>query len=310
MSTLRAESTARGPRRSAASSRRPARAAAACIAAVALATLALAAPGSARAADAPSPDGDAPLVVCADPGNMPYSNVHGEGFENRIAHIVADDLHMPLMFEWNEQRRGFLRRGINADSCDLLLDVPAGLEGARTLAPVWTSSYVFLTRRDRLLRLSGFDDPALKDLRIGVQAVGADGYNTPPSEALALRGIVQHVEGYPMVDVSTVENPVARMVDDVAKGTLDVAILWGPFAGWFAKEHGDALAIAPVTADPRQPGLAFTYAMAPAVRRGHDALAARVQAAFDRHAGEIRAVLADYGVPLVAPPAATVASSP
>jgi quinoprotein dehydrogenase-associated probable ABC transporter substrate-binding protein len=278
----------------------------------ALLALALAATGAARAADTPATPGDAgpPLVVCADPANMPYSNVHGEGFENRIAHLVADDLHMPVMFEWNEQRRGFVRRGLNADSCDLLLDVPAGLEGTRTLKPVWTSSYVFLTRRDRHLHLAGFDDPALKDLRIGVQAVGADGYNTPPTQALALRGIVQHVEGYPMVDVSTVEDPVARMVDDVSRGTLDVAIMWGPFAGWFAKTRGDQLEVVPVTADARQPGLAFAYAMAPAVRRGDDAFAARVQAAFDRHAPEIRAVLADYGVPLVAPPAATVASAP
>jgi len=288
---------------------RPSTPRAARLAAGAFAVLAWAAAGAARGADAPAPASDAPLVVCADPGNMPYSNVHGEGFENRIAHIVADDLHVPVMFEWNDQRRGFLRRGLNAGSCDLMLDVPAGLEGTRTLAPTWTSSYVFVTRRDRHLRLSGFDDPALKDLHIGVQAVGADGYNTPPSQALGLRGLVQHVEGYPMTDLSTVENPVARAVADVASGTLDVAILWGPFAGWFAKAHGDALELRPVTADPRQPDLAFAYAMAPAVRRGNDVLAARVQAAFDRHASEIRAVLADYGVPLVAPAAATVAAS-
>ncbi|HEX4510200.1 MAG TPA: quinoprotein dehydrogenase-associated putative ABC transporter substrate-binding protein [Burkholderiaceae bacterium] len=273
----------------------------------------LAASGPARAADArsmPAVASAAPLVVCADPNNMPYSNVHGEGFENRIAHIVGDDLHVPVMFEWSEQRRGFLRRSLNADACDLMLDVPAGLEGARTLAPVWSSTYVFLTRRDRHVHLAGFDDPALKDLRIGVQAVGADNYNTPPSEALALRGIVQHVQGYPMTDVSSVEDPVARMVDDVAAGNLDVAILWGPFAGWFAKAHGDELEVVPVAADARQPGLAFAYTMAPAVRRGHDELAARVQDAFQRHAAEIRAVIAAYGVPLVAPPAAQVAASP
>jgi mxaJ protein len=241
------------------------------------------------------------LVVCADPSNLPYSNDRGEGFENRIASLLAQDLHASLRYEWNDQRRGFLRRGINGHGCDLLLDVPAGLQGVKTLRPLWTSSYVFVTRRDRGPRLDGFDDPRLAHLRIGLQAIGADGMNPPPAMSVALRGLGAQVVGFRMYEAA--DRSPAEMIAAVDRGDIDVAMLWGPSAGYFARGRGDRLDVVPVTRDPRAPDLVFTYAMAPAVRRDDDAFGERVQAALDRRAGEIRALLETYGVPLVAPPA-------
>jgi mxaJ protein len=260
----------------------------------------------AQADEGPAPAAPPELVVCADPSSLPYSNDRGEGFENRIASLLAKDLHATLRYEWNAQRRGFLRRGINGHGCDLMLGVPVGLEGVKTLEPLWSSTYAFVTRRDRDLRLAGFDDARLAHLRIGLQAIGNDGDNTPPAASIALRGLTRQVVGFPMNQQS--DRSAADLVAAVDAGSVDVAILWGPFAGYFAKRHGNRLEVAPVTGDARLPTLVYTFAMAPAVRRGDDAFGDRVQAALDRHAAEIRELLVTYGVPLVAPP--QVAAAP
>jgi len=260
----------------------------------------------AQAGEGPAPAAPPDLVVCADPSNLPYSNERGEGFENRIASLLAKDLHATLRYDWNEQRRGFLRRGINGHGCDLLLGVPAGLEGVKTLKPLWTSTYAFVTRRDRDLRLAGFDDARLAHLRIGLQAIGNEGDNTPPVASIAVRGLTKQVVGFPMREKS--DRSAADLIDAVDAGTVDVAILWGPFAGYFAGRHGDRLEVVPITGDARLPTLTYTFAMAPAVRRGDDAFGERVQAALDRHAPEIRELLVSYGVPLVGPP--QVATAP
>ncbi len=241
------------------------------------------------------------LTVCADPSNLPFSNERGEGFENRIAGVIAQDMHATLRYVWNMQRRGFLRRTLNARACDLVMGVPAGLQGVSALRPYYTSTYVFVSMRSRSLHLQDFDDPTLRRLKIGLQAIGAEGANTPPAGALALRGIVGNIVGYPMWAEEDVASPPAAIIDAVASGEIDTAIVWGPFAGYFAKKYGDRLEVTPTRADPRMPDMAFAYAMGAGVRQGDDALKAEVQQAMDRHRADIRAILEDYGVPLVAP---------
>ncbi|WP_235839919.1 quinoprotein dehydrogenase-associated putative ABC transporter substrate-binding protein [Derxia lacustris] len=257
-----------------------------------------AASAAATAAGRPEPQRE--LAVCADPANLPYSNDRGEGFENRIARLLADDLHARLRYAWNLQRRGFLRRTLDAGRCDVVIGAPVGLRGLLLTRPYYASSYVFVTARERGLALAGFDDPALRELRIGLQAVGAEGGNTPPAMALARRGLVQHITGYPMWAGENEVDPQGRIVDAVASGEIDVAIVWGPFAGWFARRHGDRLALAPVPADPLDPGQRASFDMALGVRRGDTALLAELQAALDRHRPEIDALLRDYGIPLLA----------
>jgi mxaJ protein len=239
------------------------------------------------------------LAVCADPSNLPYSNDRLEGFENRIAGLIASDLNATLRYTWNMQRRSFLRRTLHSGACDLVVGLPVGLQGVAQSRPYYASSYVFVTRRERGLQLSGFDDPRLSDLTIGLHAVGADGANPPPASALAQRGIVNRIVGFPVWGEESEESPQGRIIDAVASGKIDVAIVWGPFAGYFARRHGDTLEVRHVVDDPQQPTLPFRYEMSLAVRRGDDALLKELQQVLDRRRPEIQAILKEYGVPLV-----------
>ena len=238
------------------------------------------------------------LAVCADPAALPYSNQRQEGFENRIARLLADELGVPLRFTWNMQRRGFLRRTLNAGECDVVIGVPSGLPGLLTGAPYYASSFAFVTRAAEAVP-QGFDDPLLRRQRIGVQVLGAEGANTPPVQALARRGLAEQVRGFPMWGPDEDETPMAHLVDAVADGQVDVALVWGPYAGYFAQRHGARLRITPVPGDPQQPALAFRYPMSLGVRRDDADLLQRLQAVMERRASEVRRILQDYGVPLV-----------
>jgi ABC-type amino acid transport substrate-binding protein len=125
------------------------------------------------------------LRVCADPNNLPFSNERGEGFENKLAEMLAADLGAELRYTWWAQRRGFFRNTLRAGSCDVVLGVPAGFELALTTSPYYRSTYAFVSRKDRHLGVRSFDDEALRRLKVGVQLVGDDGANTPPAHALA-----------------------------------------------------------------------------------------------------------------------------
>lgn len=272
--------------------------------AAALAALALATATAASAAPdegASAPTSARELAICADPANLPYSNQQQQGFENRIAALLAQDLNATLRYTWNMQRRSFLRRTLNAGVCDVVIGLPAGLQGVAQTRPYYRSSYVLVTRRNT--PLEGLDDPKLQNLRIGLQAVGAEGANTPPAMALARRGIVGRITGFPMWGEESDETPQARIVDAVASGEVDLALVWGPTAGYFAQPHAPQLSLRPLLADPQQPALAFSYGMSLSVRRGDTALRDELQQVLDRRQAEIDAILRGYGVPLLPNPA-------
>ena len=262
---------------------------------------ALALSGAATAQPAPPSEPAQALRVCGNPDNLPYSNSKLEGFENRIAELIAAELRVPIAYTWHAQRRAFLRRTLNAGRCDLVMGAPVGLERVVTTNPYYRSTYVFVTRKDRRLGISSFDDAKLKGLKIGVHAVGDDGNNPPPVYSLARRGMASNIVGFKLWDVATVENPQGQIIDAVAKGEIDVAVVWGPFAGYFAKQQRVPLRIVPVA--PDIPELPFDYAMALGVRTGDDALKARLDAILDKRRDDIRRILTSYGVPLVEKPA-------
>jgi len=145
------------------------------------------------------------LRVCAEPDNLPLSNVHEAGFENRIARVVADELRSTLVYEWQPQRRGFVRKTIGADVCDVWIGVPAGLERVLTTRPYYRSGYVFLSRADAREPLASFADPRLATLRIGVQLIGNDLAASPPALALARAGATDGVVGYPVYGEGSAE---------------------------------------------------------------------------------------------------------
>lgn len=256
----------------------------------------------AAAAQTAAPAEPAPaLRVCANPDNLPFSNIKKEGFENRIADLIAAEMGLPIAYTWHAQRRAFLRRTLNADRCDLVMGAPVGLQRVITTRPYYRSSYVFVTRRDQKPGIRSFDDAALKPMKIGLHALGDDGENPPPVYSLARRGLTGNIVGFKMWDVDTVANPQGRIIDAVAAGEIDVAIVWGPFAGYFAKQQKVPLTITPVP--PDIPELPLDYAMALGVRVGDEALKARLDSILDKRRKDIRRILTSYGVPLVDQPA-------
>jgi quinoprotein dehydrogenase-associated probable ABC transporter substrate-binding protein len=238
------------------------------------------------------------LRVCADPNNLPFSNAREQGFENRLVRLVARELRAKVEYTWWAQRRGFVRETLTAGACDVVPGVPTRFERTLVTAPYYRSSYVFVSRRDRHLRLSSFDDEPLRTLKVGVQLIGEDGQNTPPAHALAARHIVSNVVGYTVYGDYLQPNPPARIVEAVARGDVDVAIVWGPLAGYFARRHDTPIelsAVTPVT-DPATP-MAFDISMG--VARRMPALRDEIDAALQRRRTEVERILDEYGVPRV-----------
>jgi quinoprotein dehydrogenase-associated probable ABC transporter substrate-binding protein len=239
------------------------------------------------------------LRVCADPNNLPFSNQKQEGFENRIADLVAKDLGERVEYTWWAQRRGFFRNTLKAGECDLVVSVPAGFEMALTTAPYYRSSYVFVSRKDRHLQLTSLDDPRLHELKIGVQMIGNDFSNAPPAHALSKRGMIENVKGFMLYGDYAQPNPPARIIDAVVDRKVDLAIVWGPLAGYFAKRSAVPLDLVPVSPQVDQPFLPFVFDMAMGVRRGDQQLRDQLEQVIERRRSEIDRILADYGVPRV-----------
>jgi mxaJ protein len=241
----------------------------------------------------------APLRVCADPNNMPFSNQKGEGFENRIAALVARDLGRPLAYLWSPQRRGFIRNTLNAGRCDIVIGVPAQYGLLQPTRPYYRSAYAFVSRRDRRLRLRSFDDARLRTLTIGIQITGDDYANPPAAQALAERHLVQNVRGYTVYGDYSKPDPQRDLVDAVADGRVDVAVVWGPLAGYYGRREPKAIDVTPVSRGSDGPSLAFAFDIAMGVRRQDTSLREALDAVIARRGAEIRRILTSYGVPLL-----------
>jgi mxaJ protein len=239
------------------------------------------------------------LRVCADPNNLPFSSEHRPGFENEIAELLARQLGATLAYTWSAQRRGFFRNTLKAQACDVVIGVPAGLGVARTTQPYYRSSYAFVSRADRALQIHSLDDPRLRKLRIGVSLVGDDGANPPPVHALARRGIVNNVVGYTVFGDYRKPSPSADAVRAVVAGTVDVAIVWGPLAGGFARSSETDLVVTPID-QAVDAGLPMAFDIALGVRRPDAALAAELDEVLTARRAEIDRILAAWRVPRVA----------
>lgn len=257
-----------------------------------------AAGGAAGAAQAT--DDSAPLRVCSDPNNLPFSNRAQEGFENELARLVSEALgRNGVEYAWRPQRRGFVRNTLYAGLCDVIMGVPAGYERARTTIPYYRSSYVFVYRPDAGYAIESMDDPLLERLKIGIHAIGDDYSNTPGAAALARRGLVDNVVGFSIYGDYSEPHPPSRLVEAVAAGRVDVAIAWGPLAGYFASRSRPPLAVVPVMPQFDGDSVPFVFDISMATRRDDEVLHDALEQVIRRHAADIRAVLERYGVPLV-----------
>lgn len=236
------------------------------------------------------------LRVCADPNNMPYSNAEGEGFENRIAEIIAADLGKKVSYTWWAQRRGFIRNTLKAGKCDVVIGVP-NLDMLATTRSYYRSTYVFVTRKDRDLDFSSMNAPELRELKIGVHLIGDDGANTPPAHALAKQGIIDNVAGYTIYGDYREDSPPSRLIKDVVRGKIDIAAAWGPLAGYYAKKSSVPLRVVPITDTAEYLPLVFQYSIAMGVRKYDRALKDKLDEALLRKHDAIEHVLDTYGVP-------------
>ncbi|PPT39465.1 MoxJ protein [Xanthomonas arboricola] len=236
----------------------------------------------------PAPD-PAVLRVCADPGNMPLSNKAGEGFQNKIAQVVAEAMGRRLEYEWRTYyQRGLARSTITAGRCDVLMDLNSDFEQGLTTRPLYRSAYVLVTRKGLDLLPASLDDPALKKLRLGVFQ------SSPARQALYEHGISGEVQ-YLFYDSATApEEHPGKLVERVAANELDAAESWGPVAGYYAQRHG--LGVVPLnTIDDA----VLEYSMAWAVSRKNAQLRDALNTAMQQSAANIAQILRSYHVPLV-----------
>jgi mxaJ protein len=248
------------------------------------------------------------LCVVAEPNNLPFSNDRREGFENKIAELVAREMNASLEYHWRAMRRGYWRETIKGGLADVVIGVPRDLDMALTTEPYYRSGYVFVTR-DGSPTITSFDDPRLARLTIGIPLTGED--NPPPAIALGRRGLISNVRGYMVYGDYARPNPPARLIDAVANGEVDVAVAWGPLAGYFAQRRnaaGRGLLVTPVTPQAEEAGLTFAFDIAMGVAKKNTPLRDRLNEIIRAKRSEIDAILDAYAVPRV--PAATPSQKP
>jgi mxaJ protein len=241
------------------------------------------------------------LRVCGDPNNLPFSNEKRQGIENKIAEVLAKDLKLTVAYTWWPHQRGVIKRVLNTGRCDVMLGIPKGYDPVLWTKPYYRTGYVLAYRKDRGLKVRSLDDPLLKTLKIGVQV------NTPPHDALGQRGIVgDNVVGYQLMFDSNfhAEDYPGKLVEDLIAGTLDVALVWGPIAGYFVKKKAAPLELvlledrAPNSIDA-MPGNRFAFDISIGVRKRDKELKAKLEDALARRHDEIIHILEDFGVPLL-----------
>jgi mxaJ protein len=238
------------------------------------------------------------LRVCADPNNLPYSNEREQGFENALAQLIAADLHRSLRYTWWPQRRGFIRETLQAGRCDVVMGIPTTSQSVRLTQPYYRSSFMFVTRRDAHLPAEAFDDAHLRRLRIGVHVVGG-GNDVPPAHALAARGMVANVRGYSIYGDYSKPHPPSALIEAVARGEIDVAVVWGPLAGYFARRQPAALDVEPIPARFDTPFTPMAFDISIGVRRADAQLQTALNEVLKRRREDTRQLLQRYDVPVV-----------
>ena len=236
------------------------------------------------------------IRVCADPDNMPLSNQKGEGFEQKIAELIAKEWNAKVEYAWWPVRRGFFARALNGRYCDIAIQAPALFDMAGVTKPYFRSGYVFVTRKDSGLDIKSLADPRLKKLKIGVNLLNSDAENTPPAMALSQYGVVGNLVGFSTFYTDT-ERPES-IINAVADKTIDVAIVWGPLAGYFAKRSAVPLSVVPLAEKDSLSNTPFRFNIGMGVRRRDRALRDSLQTVLDRKDPEIQAILKEYSIPM------------
>ena len=230
--------------------------------------------------------------VCADPDNMPYSTQKGEGFENKIAEVLAKDLGKTLTYEFWLDRQGYLRNTINAQRCDVIIGMGSDVDNLRTSKPYYRSGYVFVYRKSSNYNIKDWDSEDLKKGIIGI--VG----QSPPTIPLNDHNLMANARPYRLQ--RDLNLPPSFIVDDLIAGKIDIAIVWGPIGGYFAKQSKEPLVVVPV---PEYKSVNVKgkeeWNISVAVRKKDKERMEMIQGALDRNQAKIMKILDDYGIPHV-----------
>lgn len=232
------------------------------------------------------------LRVCADPNDLPFSNEKGEGFENRIAELMAARLGVPLAYTWHPQTVGFVRNTLRAGRCDLIMGVVAADELVQNTNPYYRSSYMLVHRADEAERFGALDRPGMRQARIGLVA------GTPAADLLVRHGLMARVRPYQLMVDTRIDQPARRMIEDLARGEIDAALLWGPIAGYWAERQPVPLTLVPLMSDPRT-GLRLDFRISMGIRPNEPEWKREVNRLIRELQPQIQAILLDYGVPLL-----------
>ena len=240
-------------------------------------------------ADLPERQEREALRVCADGNNLPFSNEAGEGFENRIAELMAEDLGVPLVYVWSPQVMGFVRNTLELRVCDVMIGAVAGYEFVQNSNEVYRSVYALVVPEASDLEVTRLTDPALQGRRIGVVT------ETPPLVPLRRTGAI--LQSYPLMVDTRVRAPVRDAIEDVVAGRTEGAVLWGPLAGYYAARAEPPLRVIPLVDDDS--GARLDYRITMGMRRGEPHWKDWINDFIDRRRDEIHAILEEYGVPLL-----------
>lgn len=263
--------------------------------------------GTARAQDAaaPAPTAEQPnfarsvelidpktLRVCSDPASMPFSNEKQEGFENKIAELLAAKLGKGISYTWYPMATGFVRKTLGERRCDVIIGYAQGDELVQNTNAYYRTAYVMVMKPGGPADgIESLDDPRLKSLKIGLVA------GTPPGSNVAMNGLMGRVKPYPlMVDTRYTHVP-EMMTKDLVDGVVDVAIMWGPIGGWYAKQQTPPLKVVPLVKEKSGPRMAYRITMG--VRASDQNWKRDLNRLIRENQAEINKILLDYGVPLL-----------
>jgi quinoprotein dehydrogenase-associated probable ABC transporter substrate-binding protein len=232
------------------------------------------------------------LRVCADPANMPFSNEAGEGFENKIAELLAADLGLPLEYTWFPQATGFVRNTLGAKRCDVVIGYVAGSEVVQSTNPYYKSAWTLIYRNDRQLDgVESLSDARLKGRRLGVVA------GAPPATIMVMKGLMERAKPYALMVDRRYESPAEEMIRDIDSGDIDGGVLWGPIAGYYVRKSRTPLTVVPLVHEDRSVPMAYRITLG--LRHGETEWKHRLNDFLSLHQADIEAILLRYGVPLL-----------
>jgi quinoprotein dehydrogenase-associated probable ABC transporter substrate-binding protein len=232
------------------------------------------------------------LRVCADPGNIPFSNDKSEGFENKIAELLAKELGVPVSYTWFPQATGFVRNTLNAGLCDLVIGAAQGEELMQNTNHYYRSTYVLVVKPGSpLANVQGLDDPLLQDKALGIIA------GTPPATVMAMNGLMMKARPYPLMVDRRFDAPAEKMMADIASGEIDAGVLWGPMGGYYAKKSTPPLTVTPLVHETKGPRMSYRITMG--MRRNEPDWKRQINELIAKKQNEINAILLSYGVPLL-----------